>query len=142
MSFNTLDYVELAKKRVLVRVDINTPVKDGEVSDDTRIRAIVPTIEEIIAKGGKAILLGHFGRPKGQVVPDLSLEITRDSLTELLGVPVHFIGDCLGPVVDEAIERCPQDHVILLENTRFHPEEEANDPDFAAQIARLGDVFV
>ncbi|MEM7668890.1 MAG: phosphoglycerate kinase [Pseudomonadota bacterium] len=142
MPFKTLDDLEIGNRRVLVRVDINTPVQNGAVSDDTRLRAIVPTVNEITAKGGKVILLAHFGRPKGQVMPDMSLEVTREALAELLRTPVHFIGDCVGPVVDAAIDRCPQDHVILLENTRFHPEEEANDPDFAAEIARLGDVFV
>ncbi|MBY8975631.1 phosphoglycerate kinase [Rhodobacteraceae bacterium NNCM2] len=142
MTFRTLDDLDLNNKRVLVRVDINTPVKDGVVTDDTRIRAIVPTIKDIIAKGGKPILLGHFGRPKGEVRQEMSLKITQDTLQELCDTPVQFVSDCVGPIADDVIERSDQDHVVLLENTRFHPGEEANDPDFAAAMARLGDVYV
>ncbi|MEM9736119.1 MAG: phosphoglycerate kinase [Pseudomonadota bacterium] len=142
MPFKTLDDLELSGKRALVRVDINVPIKDGAVSDATRIEAIVPTIHDILAKGGKPVLLAHFGRPKGEIRPEMSLAVTLDALTEALGTTVHFAPDTTGPIVDEVIERVPEGQVILLENTRFHPGEEANDPDFAQAIARLGDVYV
>ncbi|MEM8698633.1 MAG: phosphoglycerate kinase [Pseudomonadota bacterium] len=142
MTFKTLDDMDLGGKRVLVRVDINVPLQDGKVSDDTRIKAIVPTVTDILARGGKPILLAHFGRPKGEVRSEMSLHVTLDALSAALGVPVNFAGDCIGPIVDELIDRTPEGHVILLENTRFHPGEEANDPGFADQMARLGDVYV
>ena len=142
MSFKTLDDMDMGAKRVLVRVDINVPVQDGKVTDDTRIRAIVPTIREISAKGGTPILLAHFGRPKGEVRPEMSLQVTQDTLGAALDMPVGFAGDCIGPIVDELIDRTPQGHAILLENTRFHAGEEANDPGFADALARLGDIYV
>ncbi len=142
MSHRTLDDLDLAEKRVLVRVDINVPVKDGRVTDDTRIRLIAPTIREILEKGGRPILLAHFGRPKGKSVPEMSLEVTVPALEAALGVPVRFAQDCVGEEVEKAAADLPAGEVLVCENTRFHAGEEANDPDFAAALARLGDVYV
>ncbi|MEM7179129.1 MAG: phosphoglycerate kinase [Pseudomonadota bacterium] len=142
MTFRTLDDLDLKHKRVLVRVDINAPVSEGKVTDDTRVRAIVPTVKDIVAAGGQVILLAHFGRPKGEARPEMSVGVLRPALEEATGLPVRFIGDYIGTVVDHAIDGTPQDHLVLLENTRFHPGEEANDPDFAAALAKLGDVYV
>lgn len=142
MTFRTLDDLDLKDKRVLVRVDINAPVSDGNVTDDTRIRAIVPTVKDIVAAGGQVILLAHFGRPKGEVRTEMSLGVLRPALEAATGMPVNFVGDCIGTVVDHAIDGTPRNHLVLLENTRFHPGEEANDPEFAAALAKLGDVYV
>ncbi|MEM7509121.1 MAG: phosphoglycerate kinase [Pseudomonadota bacterium] len=142
MSFKTLDDLSFAGKRVLIRVDINVPVQNGAVSDDTRIRAIVPTVRDVLAGGGKPILLAHFGRPKGEVVPEMSLNVTLEALEAALDVPVLFAGDCIGPIVDEVIDRMPEGQAILLENTRFHAGEEANDSAFADALAKIGDIYV
>ena len=142
MTFRTLDDLDLAGMRVLVRVDINVPVQDGRVSDATRIRAIVPTVEDILARGGKAILLAHFGRPKGRVVPELSLRVTLPALSEALGREVGFAGDCCGAPAIGAIAAMREGDVLLLENTRFHPCEEQNRDAFADEMAALGDVYV
>jgi phosphoglycerate kinase len=143
MTYKTLDDLELSGKRVLIRVDINVPVRDGRVTDDTRIRAIVPTVTDVLAKGGRPILLAHFGRPKGKPNPEMSLGQVVDSLrTALGGTVVIFAPDCIGPLAERAAEWMTQGQVLLLENTRFHAEEEANDPDFATALAALGDVYV
>jgi phosphoglycerate kinase len=102
VAYKTLDDLDVAQKRVLVRVDINVPVRDGAVSDDTRIRAIVPTVLDILAQGGRPILLAHFGRPKGRVVAEMSLAVTLPALKAALGVPVRFTGDCIGPEAEAA----------------------------------------
>ena len=137
MDFLTLDDLDLAGKRVLTRVDINVPVEDGRVTDDTRIRRIVPTIRDIMDKGGKPILLAHFGRPKGKVVPEMSLRQLVPALEEALGVPVRFVdGD-----YEAASRALPEGEVMLCENTRFNPGEEANDPEFAERLASMGDVY-
>jgi phosphoglycerate kinase len=141
MTFKTLDDIDLSGKRVLTRVDLNAPVRDGVVTDDTRLRAVAPTIRDIIAKGGKPILLAHFDRPKGKVVPSMSLRPILPALEAALGVPVLFADDCVGAVVEAMAGSLARGHVLLCENTRFHPGEEANDPAFAAQLARLGDVY-
>ncbi len=142
MPYKTLDDIDLAGKRVLTRVDINVPVENGRVTDATRIERIAPTIKDILAKGGKPILLAHFGRPKGKPNADMSLDITRDTLQEIFGVDVLFAGDCVGDEAEAAVAEQPAGTVLLLENTRFHPGEEANDPAFAKQLAALGDVYV
>jgi phosphoglycerate kinase len=121
MAYRTLDDLELTGKRVLVRVDINVPLRDGRVSDDTRIRAIVPTVRDILARGGRPILLAHFGRPKGKVVPELSLGKLADPLAQVLGVPVRFVADCVGTEAEAATAALPPGEVLLCENTRFHP---------------------
>ena len=141
MSWKSLDDLEITGKIVLTRVDINVPVENGEVTDTTRIERIVPTVQAILAKGGKPVLLAHFGRPKGEFNPDMSLDITRDALAQALGVDVSFADDCIGEVAEAAIETMESDSVLLLENTRFHAGEEANDPAFAKALAALGDVY-
>ena len=137
MSWKTLDDMELRGKVVLVRVDINVPVQEGRVTDDTRIQRIVPTIRDILAKGGKPVLLAHFDRPKGKVVPEMSLAVTLPALEAALGQKVLFAaGDRAAAVAAMG----PGD-VVLLENIRFHPGEEQNDPALAQELASLGDVY-
>ncbi|MFC6687926.1 phosphoglycerate kinase [Jhaorihella thermophila] len=142
MGWKTLDDMDLAGKRVLVRVDINVPVKDGQVTDDTRIRRVAPTVADILKAGGKPILLAHFGRPKGKVVPEMSLRPLVSALEAAFGVPVLFCADCRGPAAEAAVEALKEGQVLLLENTRFCPGEEKNDPELAAEFAKLGDVYV
>ena len=137
MTWNTLDDMDLDGKRVLVRVDINVPVEDGRVTDDTRIVRIAPTVADILAKGGKPVLLAHFGRPKGQYVPEMSLRVTLPALEAALGQPVTFVEK----PARAALEALPADAVVLVENTRFAPGEEKNDPGMAKFLASLGDVF-
>ena len=141
-AFLTLDDVNLKSRRVLVRVDLNVPMADGKVSDATRILRILPTINEISEAGGKVILLAHFGRPKGKVVPEMSLAPVVSTLSEMLGKPVAFSTDCIGPMAEAAVSAMTDGDIVLLENTRFHPGEEENDSDFAAALAANGDVFV
>lgn len=141
MAFNTLDAMDLDGKIVLTRVDINVPVSEGEVTDATRIKRIVPTVRSILAAGGKPVLLAHFGRPKGKIVPDMSLEITRSTLEHELHTIVKFADDCIGDIAQVAVDELETGQVLLLENTRFHPGEEANDAGFAAELAKLGDVY-
>jgi phosphoglycerate kinase len=142
MPYKTLDDFDLAAKRVLVRVDINVPMQNGRVTDATRIEAIRPTVREVIEKGGLPILLAHFGRPKGKPVAGMSLGQLIEPLTEVLGVPVQFSPDCIGPMADAAADRLAAGNVLLLENTRFHAGEETNDPVFADALAGLGDIYV
>lgn len=137
MGWKTLDDMDLAGKIVLTRVDINVPVQEGRVTDATRIARIVPTIRDILAKGGKPVLLAHFGRPKGKPVPEMSLRVTLPALEAALGRPVTFIET----PSRAALEALPADAVALVENTRFTPMEEANDPQMAAFLAGLGDVY-
>ncbi len=141
MAWKTLDDMDLSGKVVLCRVDINVPVKDGHVSDDTRIRRIVPTVRDIVAAGGKPVLLAHFGRPKGERVPEMSLSIVRPALEAALGLPVLFAEDCIGAPAKHAVAALEPGQVLLLENTRYHDEETRNDPMFAASLAALGDVY-
>lgn len=142
MSWNTLDDMALAGKTVLTRVDINVPMEGGVVTDTTRIDKIVPTVEDIIARGGKVVLLAHFDRPKGKVVPEMSLTHVRGALEAALKRRVIFGSDCIGAEAKAAIAAAAQGDVVLLENTRFHAGEEKNDPALAAELAALGDVFV
>ncbi|MGB0660669.1 MAG: phosphoglycerate kinase [Mangrovicoccus sp.] len=137
MAWKSLDEMELDGKTVLTRVDINVPVADGQVTDATRIERIKPTIDDIIAKGGKPVLLAHFGRPKGKVVPEMSLKITLPCLQEVLGREISFVET----PSREALDALPQDGVVLVENTRFAAGEEKNDPDMAKFLASLGDVY-
>ncbi|MCW7543269.1 phosphoglycerate kinase [Aurantimonas litoralis] len=141
-QFKTLDDADVTGKRVLLRVDLNVPIKDGEVGDRTRIERILPTIREIADKGGRVILLAHFGRPKGQPNPEMSLEPLAPVLSQMLGTPVGFADDCVGPVAAGIVAALKDANVVLLENTRFHAGEEKNDEDFASQLASLGDIFV
>jgi phosphoglycerate kinase len=142
LGWKTLDDVALAGKTVLVRVDINVPMEAGRVTDGTRIEKIAPTVEDIIARGGKVVLLAHFDRPKGKVVPEMSLSHVAPALEASLGRKVVFGADCVGDVAKAAIAAAAPGDVVLLENTRFHPGEEKNDPALAQAMAALGDVFV
>lgn len=141
MAWKTLDDLDLNGKRVLVRVDINVPMKDGAVTDMTRITKIVPTVKDIIAKGGLPILLTHFGRPKGARVPEMSLGQLRDALENAIGNTVIFAADCIGEAAKTALDVQGAGDVVLLENTRFYAEEEKNAPAFAANLAALGDIY-
>ena len=138
--------LDVNNRRVLVRVDFNVPTeeKDGRVriTDDTRIRETVPTIQYLVRRGAKVVLMAHFGRPKGQPVPKYSLEPVADRLTELLDAPVAFSSDCIGGGVERRVESLSPGEVILLENVRFYAEEEGNDAKFSQALARLGDVYV
>jgi phosphoglycerate kinase len=141
MGWKTLDDMDLAGKVVLTRVDINVPVEDGQVTDTTRIERIAPTVTDILAKGGRPVLLAHFDRPKGKVVPEMSLRQVLPALVETLGRPVAFVEDCVGSVAERAARSLPEGGILLMENTRFHKGEEANDPDFARALAANGDVY-
>ena len=142
MAFRTLDDLDVKDRSVLVRVDINVPVEDGRVTDATRIERIVPTVKEIVDKGGRPILLAHFGRPKGQVVPAMSLKQLVPALEAALKLKVIFAEDCIGGPAKRAVAGQKTGEVVLLENTRFHKGEEANDAMFAASLAALGDAYV
>ena len=142
MGWKTIDDIDMKDKTVLVRVDINVPVEAGRVTDATRIEKIVPTIKDIQKKGGKPVLLAHFGRPKGQVVPEMSLKVTLPALEAALGQKVAFAEDCIGGPAKKAVAAMGPGDVLLLENTRFHAGEEKNDPAVAAGMAALGQVYV
>jgi len=143
-TFKTLDELDLTNKRVLLRADLNVPMADGKVTDATRIERLVPTIREIVKRDGKAILLSHFGRPKGKVDPDFSLEQVCEAVANETGHPVGFVNTDWIDVSDaqKAIDSAPAGSVLILENTRFHPGEEANDIELAKRMASLGDVYV
>jgi phosphoglycerate kinase len=138
----TVDRVELAGKRVFLRVDFNVPLEDGRVAEDTRIRAALPTIELCLKAGAAVLLASHLGRPKGQPDPRASLRPVATKLEELLGRPVPLLPDCVGPEVEAAAAALKPGEAVLLENLRFHAEEEANDPAFASRLASLADVYV
>lgn len=142
IPFNTLDKLDPRGKRILLRVDLNVPMKDGVISDLTRIERVVPTIRELADKGGRVIVLSHFDRPKGKVVPDMSLQPIATALATALGKPVSFAHDCIGPDAEAAAASLKDGEVLLLENTRFQPGEETNAPDLSAALANLGDVYV
>jgi phosphoglycerate kinase len=143
-GFKTLDDLpdDLTGKRVLVRVDLNVPMKDGTISDDTRLRAAVPTIAELSDKGAIVLLLSHFGRPKAHSRPDMSTALLVKPLGELTGRSVRFVEDCAGPEAARAISIMLPGSIGILENTRFHAGEEANDPELARGMAALGDYYV
>ena len=138
----TIDDLHLKGKKVLVRVDFNVPIESGKVADDTRIREALPTIRKIIADGGKAILMSHLGRPKGGFDPKYSLKPVAEHLSTLLGMSVKFAPDCVGDEVRKMVDELKEGEVLLLENVRFHPEEEKNDENFARELASLADVYV
>ncbi|MFC4623686.1 phosphoglycerate kinase [Daeguia caeni] len=142
MNFRTLDDADVKSKRVLVRVDLNVPVANGEVTDLTRIERIVPTIAELSDKGAKVILLAHFGRPKGIASEENSLKQVVKPLARVLGRNVHFAEDCIGDKAKAAVDALMDGEILLLENTRFHKAEEKNEPDFVKALAANGDVFV
>jgi len=141
-SKKTIRDVVLTGQRVLVRVDFNVPLDEGRVADDTRLLASIPTIKYLIENGASVILCSHLGRPKGKIVPSLSLRPVAKRLSELLGQNVGFVPDCIGPEAQAAAERLQAGEILVLENTRFHPEETANDPAFAAELAALAGLFV
>ncbi|MCR8723474.1 phosphoglycerate kinase [Frigidibacter sp. ROC022] len=142
MAFLSLDDLDLTGKTVLVRVDINVPMENGKVTDMSRIERIVPTVRDIVAKGGKPVLMAHFGRPKGKEVPEMSLRHLVPALQAALDLPVAFAEDCIGGPAKRAVADQAAGTVVLLENTRFHAGEESNDPMFAAALAALGDIYV
>jgi len=141
--FRTLDDAgEIKGKRVLLRVDLNVPVKAGAVTDATRIERVAPTIRELSDRGAKVALLAHFERPKGRRIPGMSLGSIMPAVAEVLGRPVGFVDDCVGPEPEAVLARLGNGGILLLENTRFHAGEEQNDPQFAAALAKLGDIYV
>lgn len=142
MDKKTIRDVDVKGKKVLVRVDFNVPIKDGKVGDDTRIRAALPTLDYLLGHGGALILCSHLGRPKGGPDPKYSLKPVAEHLGDLMGRKVSFAGDCVGPAAETAAKALQPGDVLLLENTRFHPEEEKNDPGMAKQLAGLADVYV
>ena len=142
-AFKTLDdLTDVSGKRVLLRVDLNVPVKDGKVTDTTRIERVAPTIMELSVKGARVILLAHFGRPKGQVVPSMSLDSIASVVENVLDHRVHFADDCIGEPAQTAVDAMVNGDILLLENTRFHAGEENNDPEFAKALAKNGDIYV
>ena len=143
MPKRTVADIEVAGKRVLLRVDFNVPLgEDGAISDDTRVRASLPTINYLLGQGARVILGSHLGRPGGKVVPGLRLKTVAERLSKLTGQPVRALGDCISPEVEAAVMRMKDGEVILLENLRFHHEEEEGDRDFAHALARLAAVYV
>jgi phosphoglycerate kinase len=142
MSFRTLDDVDAAGKRVLLRADLNVPVRDGKISDLTRIERLTPTIRELVAKGAKVIVCSHFDRPRGKRVPEMSLAPVATALGEVLGQRVRFAEDCIGVVAQQAVDRMARGDVLVLENTRYYADEEKNDPAFARELAKLADIYV
>ncbi len=134
--------VNLDNKTVVVRVDYNVPLKDGKVDNPKRITATEKTIKYLLGKGCKLVLIAHLGRPKGKVAPEFSLAPVAPEVEKIMGVKVHFASDCIGEVAEEAVKNAKNGEIVLLENLRFHPEEEKNDKEFAKKLAKLGDYFV
>ena len=144
MNKKSVRDIDVKGKRVLLRVDLNVPLdpETGEIGDDTRVLAILPTVKYLVDNKAKLILCSHFGRPEGKVVDELRLAPVGERLSQTLGLPVQIAKDCIGPEVEEAVGRLKEGEILLLENLRFHPEEEQNDPGFAQALARLADVYV
>jgi phosphoglycerate kinase len=142
MSFKTVRDVDVSGRRVFVRADLNVPIEDGRITDDTRIRASLPTLVHLLERGAIVILASHLGRPKGKVNDALRLKPVAERLSQLLGRPVRMTGDALGPGVQVAVDKLRPGDLLLLENLRFHAEEEANDPEFAKALAGLADLYV
>ena len=142
MNKLTIEDLDLKGKRVLMRVDFNVPLESGRVANDKRIRAALPSIKYITNAGGRLILMSHLGRPGGRRVPELSLKPCVTVLGALLGKKVRFVDNCVGKPVESAVESMGEGDILLLENLRYYPEETENDPDFAAKLAKLGDVYV
>src|SRR5919107_2669975 len=142
MPRRSVTETEVRGKRALVRVDFNVPLRDGEVVDDTRIRAALPTIRNLLDRGAAVVLATHLGRPKGKADPAYSVAPVARRLSELLGRPVATVTEVAGPEAEHAASALRPGEVLLLENTRFEPGEEVNSPDLAAKLARLGNLFV
>src|SRR5947209_12028709 len=140
-QFRTLDDVDVKGKRVLLRVDLNVPTENGRVTDATRLQRVAPTITELSGKDAKVILLAHFGRPKGRDPKD-SLKPIAAALSHVIKRPVGFAEDCIGDIAQKAVTAMKDGDILCLENTRFHKEEESNDPSFVAELAKLGDLWV
>ncbi|MBI4355581.1 MAG: phosphoglycerate kinase [Candidatus Omnitrophica bacterium] len=142
MPQQTIRNIALEGRRVLMRVDFNVPLDGTRITDDTRIRASVPTIQYALQHNARVILMSHLGRPDGRIVESLRLEPVAARLSDFLGRPVQALRECVGAEVQTAVQQMRPGQVMLLENLRFHPEEEANDPAFAKQLAALGEVYV
>jgi phosphoglycerate kinase len=142
MDKKTVRDIDLKGKRVLMRVDFNVPMAEGKVTDDKRIKAALPTIKYVLEQGASLLLMSHLGRPKGGFTPEFSLKAAAEVLAGHLGIPVKMAPDCVGPEVEKMAKAIKPGEVIMLENTRFHPEEEKNDLDLAKQMAALGEVYV
>jgi phosphoglycerate kinase len=142
MNKKTVRDIDLNGKRVLMRVDFNVPMEGGKVTDDKRIKASLPTIQYVLEQGASLILMSHLGRPKGGFDPEFSLKAASEVLAGHLGIPVQIAPDCVGPEVEKMAKALKPGEVLMLENTRFHPEEEKNDPELAKQMAALGEVYV
>lgn len=141
-SIKKVQDVDLKDKKVLVRVDYNVPLKDGKVDNNKRIVATEKTIKFLLENNCRIVLCAHLGRPKGKVVPEFSLAPVAEEVQRVFGVPVHFAKDCVGPEADKVVEGAKNGEIVLLENLRYHPEEEKNDPEFAKQLAKHGEIFV
>jgi phosphoglycerate kinase len=142
MDFKTLDHADVRNKRVLLRADLNVPLRDGAITDLTRIERLSPTIRELAEKGAKVIVVSHFDRPNGKPVASMSLRPISAALRDVLGRDVFFADNCIGPVAEEAVAALEPGQVLVLENTRFHPGEEDNDPEMARALAGLADIYV
>jgi len=142
MNKKSIRDIDPKGKRVFVRVDFNVPLQDGKITDDTRVRAALPTLKDLLARGAALVVASHLGRPKGQVKRELSLKPVADRLSELLGRPVTILSDCIGPEVEAAARAMKPGDVIMLENLRFHPEEEKGEDEFAKQLAGLAEIYV
>ena len=140
--FKTIDGIDVAGRRVLLRADLNVPVRDGRITDLTRLERLTPTIAELAEAGARVIVVSHFDRPKGQRVETMSLRPVSAALRDVLGRDVYFADDCLGPVAEDAVARLEPGQVLVLENTRFHAGEEDNDPEMARRLAALADIYV
>ncbi len=141
-SFRTLDKLDVRGKRVLLRADLNVPLREGRITDLTRLERLTPTIRELADQGARVIVVSHFDRPRGKRVPEMSLGPVRAALETVLGHPVHFAEDCVGEIASSAVAALADGEVLVLENTRYHPGEEANDPDMARALASLADIYV
>ena len=141
-SIKKMQDVDIKNKKVLVRVDYNVPLKDGKVDNNKRIVATEKTVKYLLDNNCRVVLMAHLGRPKGKVMPEFSLAPVAEEVQRLFGVPVHFAKDCVGPEADKVVESAKNGEIVLLENLRFHPEEEKNDPEFAKQLAKHGEIFV
>ena len=142
MDFKTLDHADVANKRVLLRADLNVPLRDGAITDLTRIERLSPTIRELAEKGARVIIVSHFDRPNGRPVAHMSLRPISAALRDVLGRDVFFADNCIGPIAEEAVAKLEPGQVLVLENTRFHPGEEDNDPEMARALASLADIYV
>jgi len=141
-TFRTIDDLDVKGKRVLVRCDLNVPMKDGVVTDTTRIDRSVPTLKDLSDRGGRVVIVSHFGRPKGQVVPEMSLRPVAEAMAKAIGRNVAFATECIGPAAEAAVERLEDGDIVMLENLRYHAQETENDQAFATQLAAHADLYV